>query len=144
MLNDLANKAHQNAVDKGFYDLPKSIILKMQNSTFTQEEIQAVRDALIAQRLMLIVSELGEALEANRKKRNPPNIEGFNLDRSHGVDFKKAFENNYIKDSFQDELADSVIRIGDLAGYLGIDLDVHVDLKTHYNSLREKMHGKAY
>lgn len=145
-MNEISESAHSNAVSKGFYELPESILSKMDagDSSFSREEIQAVKDAFVAQRLMLIVSELGEALEANRKKGPAPHIKGLELDLAHGVDYKEAFVNNYIKDSFEDELADTVIRIGDLSGWLGIDLDTHIALKQKYNSRREKMHGKAY
>lgn len=134
-LNELSKEVHSNAVAKGFYDMPKTILEKMSNkfeeALFSEDEIKTVKDAFITQRLMLIVSELGEAMEANRKNRKA-SLEDFNKQ----FDFEKT-----IKDTFEDELADTVIRIGDLAGWLDIDLQTHVKLKHLYNTSREKMHG---
>jgi NTP pyrophosphatase (non-canonical NTP hydrolase) len=56
---------------------------------------------------------------------------------------RMCFE-NYIKNSFEDELADVVIRIMDLCGYLHIDLEAHILAKMQYNATREKLHGKRY
>lgn len=153
-IKEMSERAHANSTSKGFYELPNGILEKMSTAVsgedegfmaFSKEEIKAVKDAFICQRLMLITSELAEALEANRKGRIAPNLAGMDLDQAHGVPFEKAFENNHVKDSFPDELADATIRIGDLAKWLEIDLDAHVSLKQIYNSKREIMHGgKAY
>lgn len=69
----------------------------------------------------LIISELMEAVEADRK--------GLRADQG-AVKFLKAygrlFEKNfllYVKDTVEDELADACIRICDLAGLRNIDLD---------------------
>lgn len=103
----------------------------------------------IGQTLMLVVSELAEALEAHRKGR-AANREFFDIDKELDSDFKPeyerfkaAFESN-IKDSFEDEIADTAIRIFDLVGGLNIDLDWHISQKRRYNALRPHMHGKAY
>ena len=48
------------------------------------------------------------------------------------------------KDTFGDEIADALIRIFDLAGGFGIDLDFHVSQKLRYNATREYKHGKKY
>ena len=71
---------------------------------------------------MLIVSELGEAVEAHRSGR-------FGLER---------------KDTFEDELADTVIRIFDLCGGLGIDLEKQMIWKTTFNKRRQVRHDKRY
>ena len=87
---------------------------------------------------MLCVSELSEALEADRKDRRA---------RTIGViskgSFKEDFE-TYVKDTFEDEIADAIIRILDLCGYLHIDIEKHIRLKMKYNEMREKLHGKRY
>jgi len=142
-VNELTERAHGNAIKKGFYDLPETILTKMINSGFTEQEVKAVKDAFITQRLMLIVSELGEAMEANRKGREAK-TEAYEAGLLAEVDEKQLFEST-IKESFQDEMADTMIRIFDLAGWLKIDLDWHLKEKMLYNSNREKMHGgKAY
>lgn len=39
------------------------------------------------------------------------------------------------------EIADAVIRIADLCGYLGIDLEEAIRIKTEYNKTRATRHG---
>jgi NTP pyrophosphatase (non-canonical NTP hydrolase) len=103
----------------------------------------------IGQTLMLIVSELAEALEADRKGRNA-NPHFFEIDCNTGSDvvpfqerLKQSFESN-IKDTFEDEIADTFIRLFDLCGGLGIDIDFHIEKKREYNATREHKHGKKY
>jgi len=67
--------------------------------------------------LMLIVSELGEAMEALR----------------HG-DFL----------NFDEELADVMIRMGDMCGGLGIDLEYAIEKKMAVNAKRPHKHGKQF
>ena len=76
----------------------------------------------------LIISELMEAVEADRKGRIA-DLDGFNkamesdsrypegLDESFEFNFK-----NHIKDTVEDELCDAVIRLLDTAGALGVYL----------------------
>jgi NTP pyrophosphatase (non-canonical NTP hydrolase) len=121
-LTELSNKAHEMAVSKGFYEDKK------ETGTL----------------LMLIVSELGEALEADRKDQFAYRIDldDFN-EGSAPEEFDISFRNN-IKDTFEDEIADTLIRIFDLCGYYEIDIQKHVELKMRYNSTRPNKHGKAY
>jgi NTP pyrophosphatase (non-canonical NTP hydrolase) len=44
----------------------------------------------------------------------------------------------------EDELADAVIRIADMCGAFGIDLERHVVEKLEYNRHRPRTHGKVY
>lgn len=115
-MNELAKEIHQNAVKHGFYD--------------TKREVGTL--------LMLCVSELAEALEADRKGKHAILIDAIDEDN-----FKEDFE-TCIKDSFEDEIADTIIRIFDLCGYYNIDIDEHIRLKMKYNQMRENMHGKNY
>lgn len=89
-------------------------------------------DALVPQKLMLIVSELSEAMEAHRK-----GLQDDHLPHRPG---------------FEVELADAVIRIADLAGAMGLDLGDAILEKIAYNrrrvdhdpEVREGAHGKRY
>lgn len=101
--------------------------------------------------LMLIVSELAEAMEADRKGRycNVPKDKEwtifdprtFHRDNIH---FKETFEEN-IKDRFEDEISDTIIRCLDLCARHNIDIDFHVRAKMEYNKTRGYHHGgKAY
>ncbi len=91
--------------------------------------------------LMLMVSELAEALEADRhgRKANIPQFDE-NLDKEG---FVTAFKVN-IKDTFEDELADAMIRILDYCGRHDIDIEWHITKKLEYNRTRERKHGKGY
>ncbi|WP_394749592.1 nucleoside triphosphate pyrophosphohydrolase family protein [Spongiimicrobium salis] len=121
MINKLSNEIHQNNIRKGFYEGEKNI----------------------GEMLALIHSEVSEALEADRKDTytagNIFAVNGWNSD----ADFKDSFE-KYVKDTFEDELADIMIRVMDLAAFKGIDLDQHISAKMRFNSLREYKHGKKY
>jgi NTP pyrophosphatase (non-canonical NTP hydrolase) len=126
MINELAQEIHKNAVSKGFYEEEKDT----------------------ATWLMLIVTEVAEACEADRKDRFADWV-AFEYEtrkrliNGYGPAWVKAFD-IHIKDSFEDELADIMIRVMDLAAYKGIDLESHIEAKMHRNSLREYKHGKKY
>ena len=113
MLNELAEEIYQNNKGKGFWDKERNV----------------------GEMLMLVTSELGEAMEAHRKGRFA-NLEAYE-------EFSEDFE-DAIKDTFEDEIADSVIRLLDMCGGLGIDIDTHIRLKLEYNKTRERLHGKSY
>ena len=72
--------------------------------------------ALVAEKLMLIVSEVAEAMEGHRK----------------GLMDDKLPDRPMI----EVELADAVIRIGDLAGALGLDLGGAIADKMAFNAVR--------
>ena len=113
MLNELAQEIYQNNKEKGFWDKERNV----------------------GEMLMLVTSELGEAMEAHRKGRFA-NLEAYE-------EFSEDFD-DAIKDTFEDEIADSVIRLLDMCGGLGIDIDTHIRLKLEYNKTRERLHGKKY
>lgn len=84
--------------------------------------------------LMLVLSELGEIVEADRKGKHSK-VDTFyktifSRCSSLSVDnslFMSCF-NKYIKDGIEDELADVCIRLFDYCGAFGIELsDVHFD-----------------
>jgi NTP pyrophosphatase (non-canonical NTP hydrolase) len=49
-----------------------------------------------------------------------------------------------VKDTFEDELADVLIRTLDLACSMGIDIDFYVSEKMRYNEGRPFKHGKLF
>lgn len=75
--------------------------------------------------LCLVISELMEAVEADRKGRHA-DIKTFNA-ALDGFECEVAFE-GYIKDTVEDELADAAIRILDLAGVLKWDIGETVEV----------------
>lgn len=96
-LNELRNKAYQCAVTHGWHE-----------ENLSDEHF-----------LCLVISELMEAVEADRKGMHA-DIEAFNKYNGY-VDFKENFERQ-IKGTVEDELADVVIRCLYLAGLHSIDL----------------------
>lgn len=93
-----------------------------------------------AEKLALIHSEVSEALEADRNGRyfqgNTKGIEGWTSEE----DFKNAYI-EHCKGTFEEELADIVIRVLDLAELKGINLEWHITAKMRYNKTRAFQHG---
>jgi NTP pyrophosphatase (non-canonical NTP hydrolase) len=136
MINALSFKIHDANRAKGFY----------------------TSDRNIGELLALIHSEVSEALEAHRadnfysKKAGSPErywyIDGM-ADKDYGTSFNddKVFKQQFeklVKNTFEDELADIMIRVMDLAAYTGVNLESHVKAKMRYNKLRPHKHGKQY
>lgn len=135
-LNQSAQKIFQNNKAKGFWDNEKNI----------------------GELLMLVTSELGEAMEAHRKGRFAEvkkfdealiksKITNEDPRYSGNISSEIAYANHFktwIKDTFEDEIADAVIRLLDLSAGLGIDLEKHINMKVRYNESRPKLHGKLY
>ena len=94
--NKLAKESHANAVKHLFWEKRES------NEHY----------------LMLVVSEIGEMVEAHRAGKRA-NLEAYNEPLFGGC----APFTHFIKDTLEDEMADVAIRLGDLAGALGVDFD---------------------
>lgn len=104
----------------------------------------------VATNLMLIVSELGEACEADRKNRHA-DFECYDsvyidalLECGSTIDSEQIAFRKCIKDTFEDEIADAFLRLMDLCGAMNIDIEKHIRMKAEYNKLRPTKHGKAY
>lgn len=80
--------------------------------------------ALLLSKIALIHSELSELVEYARKD---PSTRSDHIPEITGV---------------EEELADAVIRIFDLAGYLHVNLGRAIALKMEFNRGRPYMHGK--
>lgn len=131
MINKLAQEIHANNKAKGFYEDKKNI----------------------GEMLALIHSEVSEALEADRNDKychldnKNHSIEGITLRQDiedpKNLGFRFVFETS-VKNTFEDELADIIIRVMDLAAFKGIDLEAHIKAKIRYNALRPYKHNKKY
>jgi NTP pyrophosphatase (non-canonical NTP hydrolase) len=118
-LNESARRIHNGNREKGFWD--------------EQREVGTL--------LMLVVTELSEALEAFRSGKLA-NLEAFEKE-STGKEFTERFK-EHIKDTVEDEIADAVIRLLDFCAATGIDIERHIALKVAYNATRPHKHGKAF
>ena len=135
-MNNLSNKMNI---------LAKNIFKANKEKGFWTDNVQERNKSEI---LMLIVSELAEAQEALRKndftnKDRLPDLLNLTDKPEKNGEFKDEF-GAFIKNTFEDELADAIIRILDLCGALDIDIETHIDLKLKYNSLRPHKHGKSF
>lgn len=132
-LNDFCKQHHDNIVKKGFVERQHIGVL-----------------------LMLTVSELSEALEADRKNKHAnydlfEDVYACGLEDSKDINFKDkeaaayaaAFRSG-IKDTFEDEIADAFLRLMDICGMLDINIEKHIIMKSEYNKLRPAKHGKEY
>lgn len=114
-LNGIVNACHEASASAGWWGEPCE-------TNAQPEDVRAVRigtrfgKALVAQKLMLIVSEVSEAMEGHRKGL---------------MDDKLPH-----RPMLEVELADAVIRIADLAGALGLDLGGAVAEKLAFNASR--------
>lgn len=108
--NYLADRAHRIAVAKGFYD-----------KTPSHERCR-----------MLVICELAEVVEADRKGRHAVVSEEIDdyVDEAFVTDF-----NDRIKDTVEDELADFVIRCLDIVGWWR-SIYVWGDLEISFNFFR--------
>ena len=87
---------------------------------------------------MLCVTELAEAVEALRKN-NRQKIQNI---ISKGKETIVYYE--WTKDTFEDEICDTFIRLADLCEYMNIDIEWQIKNKMKFNRTREKLHGKKF
>ena len=143
-LNELRDRAYKTACEHGFHD-----------KELSNEHL-----------LCLVISELMEAVEADRKGKRADRESfksSYEDEEPHDdVNFKYCFE-KYIKDTISDELSDAVIKeiidrkysleeqvnyvitqVFALANILGVDLLWHINQKMRYNELRPMLNGKRY
>lgn len=111
-LNELRDKAYKIACEHGFHD-----------NELSKEHC-----------LMLVITELSEAVEADRKGKNA-DVAKFKEWQGNSVHFSDEMKNKrfkedfeaYIKDSVADELADAAIRLLDLAGLRKVNVEIQDD-----------------
>lgn len=144
-VKQLARQSYENSEAHGFWDSPET------NET-------------IPSKLMLIVSEVAEALESYRDPRADTSIKvpmdqfrqmtrymrmasyansdvatEVSLLVAHCEEMSETFDRK--PKGFESELADVFIRLGDLAGQQGIDIEKAIQEKHQFNIGRSRMHG---
>jgi NTP pyrophosphatase (non-canonical NTP hydrolase) len=115
-LNAFRDRCHSDSVKAGWYN----------------NKDGSPKDINVGERLMLIVSEVAEAMEGHRKNLMDDHLK--------------------LREMIEVELADAQIRINDLAGYLKLDIGGACMEKLAYNKNRAdhkpenrfKEGGKAY
>lgn len=137
-LTSLAQQIHTENRGKGFWDQPRAL----------------------TETTMLIVTELAEAVEEDRAGRpglwyhdaqngedreasdvwvDPGSGDAYRDDLSEEDDW-----DNLKPEGIDVELIDALIRLLDLLGSRGTDVDELIRIKRAYNSSRPAKHGKAY
>lgn len=112
-LSQTFDACHQAAVEAGWWQDPRNRKHDLRDEVLERSQLG---DALVAQKLCLIHSEISEAMEGHRK----------GLLDDHLPD----------REMIEVELADAVIRIADLAGAMGLDLAGAITDKMAYNAHR--------
>jgi len=121
LLLELQEAIHQNAINKGVWpELNEGNKNEEDNLEICRGQIN------FGEKIALCHAELSEALEATRKHH-------FDQDK-HCPTFK----------NFSIELADTVIRVFDLAGACGIQLGEAILAKIKFNKTRSYKHGKHF
>ncbi|WP_339245232.1 hypothetical protein [Paenibacillus sp. FSL F4-0243] len=115
-INELVKAAHENAVNKGWWN----------------------EDRSFGEIIALIHSEASEALEDYRNGSKPDEVwyqhkvTGYSTDR---------ITEEHKPCGIPSELADIVIRVFDACGRYGIDLEQAINEKMAYNATRPQRHG---
>jgi NTP pyrophosphatase (non-canonical NTP hydrolase) len=107
--------------------------------------IDSATPRVVPEKLMLVVSEVAEALESYRKGEPLSFVDcpepGCYVTHRVGAASCVAHSFPLKPEGLASELADVVIRCGDLAGFLGIDLERAISEKHAYNATRPQRHG---
>ncbi len=112
--DQLAERVHANAKAKGFWDHRERVV---RDPVLGDVEGRVTNPSIIPEKLALVHSEVSEALEALRDD-----------DMVH----------------FEEELADVLIRVLDIAAFCGLSMDAAVEAKVELNSARPRLHGRSW
>lgn len=138
-ISEIVTRAHDNAVKHGFWnpapEFGTAIALIHSELSEALEEARAGRPDLYFPCNaggLCVDDRAGEGLICGSRVYNPKNPDGPCSARS-----KKP-------EGVAVELADAVIRIADLCGHMGIDLEAAIAMKMEYNETRPFKHGKQF
>ena len=150
-ISKLIEESHSVAVAHGFWDIKCPICKGIPEVNNDCEycngkgliKARNENDFNVSEKLMLCVSELAEAMEALRKNHRAKLEEYYANAIFPSTNDKESFEAR-IKNSFEDEIADTFIRLGDLCGMMKINIEPFIHLKMNYNKNRSYKHQKAF
>lgn len=119
-INELVKEAHENAVNKGWWD----------------------KEPSLGEVIALIHSEASEALEDYRNGHDPAEV-WYEEKSAFGMTFTRLemADDTWKPCGIPSELADIVIRVFDACGHYGIDLEQAITEKMAYNATRPQRHG---
>ncbi|WFR63054.1 hypothetical protein P9222_00980 [Paenibacillus amylolyticus] len=119
-ISELVEAAHKNAESKGWW----------------------VRNPSFGETIALIHSEASEALEDFRNGKQPTEMwyEAKNFD-GQIIERYTMLDADWKPCGIPSELADIVIRVMDVCGHYGIDLEKAIQEKMAYNATRPQRHG---
>ena len=121
MLNKVARGIHTHNVAQGFW--PGK----------TDGNALGMGERNVGEALMLIVSEVAEAMEHYRDMSESPPVE----------ELSYWWLDNGKPDGFPVELVDVIIRCLDLLDAIGVDMDELLRAKLDYNHRRPYLHGRS-
>jgi NTP pyrophosphatase (non-canonical NTP hydrolase) len=116
-IKELISQSYQTSWEHGFWD--EHIVQPEKGKT------NFISKTCIPEKLCLLHSEVSEALEAYREGQ-----------------MTTTYTPSGKPEGFESELADIAIRLGDLCGAFGIDLEKVIEEKMAYNKTRPYKHGK--
>jgi NTP pyrophosphatase (non-canonical NTP hydrolase) len=135
-VRQLVEQSYRNSADHGFWDREPS-------------------PERIPNKLMLIVSEISEALESYRDPASDDVIQvpsgvvegllkGVGVEHDIATEKLLALYEKWLAKpkGFDVEIADAFIRLADLCGALDIDIEDAIQRKHAFNKTRPKMHGR--
>jgi hypothetical protein len=111
--DELGREIHAWARGKGFYDREQVVV---RDPLLGDVEARVANPSLAPEKLMLVVTEVAETMEALRDGDREAEAE---------------------------EVADTIIRLLDYAAWRGIRLDETIEAKMAKNEMRPRLHGRT-
>jgi hypothetical protein len=150
-LQDYINKAHQTAIDKGWWEEDCACNKQIPFCEMCSGTGKIPLERNIGEQMLLQVSEICEAFEEVRNHRGMNEIYYSGKRRvveaetgalyAVAITSVEPYPGCDKPEGVPIELADALIRIFDHAGKYGIDLVAALDIKMAYNDTRPYRHG---
>lgn len=125
-INTMAGEAYEHARRSGFHD---GHPLDDWSADWDADRLLDYARSYITVKLALITTEVSEAIDEVRSNPGP---------------LVKYYREDGKPEGLESELADVILRTGDLAASFGIDLEAAVIEKHEYNLTRPAKHGKNF